>query len=88
MIIFMTNKEYQDKKAVALNEICDEVDRAKSMFRDNFINQHEAYAVILEEIEELLAEIKKNQKNYDLVAMRKEAVQSGAMIVRLITELL
>lgn len=72
----------------ALEEIKTETFRAKTLFPENFHNQHEAYAVILEELDELWQEIKKNQKNYDIVAQRKEAVQCAAMIVRLISELL
>lgn len=58
------------------------------MFPNSFVNQHEAYAVILEEVDELWTEIKKNQKVYDLDAQRKEAIQVAAMCMRLVTELL
>ena len=58
------------------------------MFPTNFHNQHEAYAVILEEVDELWDEIKKNQKKYDLPAQRAEAKQAAAMLVRLMVELL
>ena len=58
------------------------------MFPDDFVNQHEAYAVILEEIDELWDEIKKNKKNYDLDSQMKEAVQAAAMLVSLIVEIL
>lgn len=64
-----------------------EVKRAKSMFPADFVNQHEGYAVILEELDELWDEVKKNQKNYDLWAMRKEAIQCAAMCIRFATEL-
>jgi len=84
----MTTEERQYRIALAMGDIENEVWRAKSKFPVDFHNQHEAYAVILEEVDELWEEIKKNQKDYDLVAMRKEAVQCGAMILRLITELL
>lgn len=70
------------------NSIVTELIRAKSLFPAKFVNQHEAYAVVLEEIDELWAEIKKNQRNYDLEAQRKEATQAAAMLVRLIVELL
>ena len=73
---------------LALGEIESEVLRAKKLFPVNFHNQHEAYAVILEEVDELWDEIKKNQKNYDLLAQRKEATQAAAMLVRLMAELL
>jgi NTP pyrophosphatase (non-canonical NTP hydrolase) len=69
-------------------DVIAEVRRAKTMFPANFVNQHEAYAVILEEVDELWDEIKKNQRNYDLAAQRKEAIQAAAMLFRLISELL
>lgn len=69
-------------------DVVNEVMRAKTMFPNNFVNQHEAYAVILEEVDELWDEIKKNQKVYDLKAQRKEAIQACAMLFRFINELL
>lgn len=69
-------------------EIITEVEIAKEKYPKPFVNQHEAYAVILEEIDELWDEIKKKQSEYDLKAMRKEAVQASAMLIRLIDELL
>lgn len=70
-----------------LEDIKKEVGRAKKLHVGNFHNQHEAYAVILEELDELWDEIKKKQSDYDLKAQRKEATQCAAMLVRLITEL-
>lgn len=84
----MISKEYNDKLSMHLVATKDEVIRAKKMFPSNFVNQHEAYAVILEEIDELWDEIKKDQKVYDLDAQRKEATQCAAMLFRLLTELL
>lgn len=69
-------------------EVEKEVIRAKSMFPANFVNQHEGYAVLLEEVDELWDEIKKNQKLYDLAAQKKEAIQACAMLFRFIHELL
>jgi hypothetical protein len=48
------------------------------VYTADFVNQHEAYLVILEEMDELWAEIEKNQKVYDLAAQRKEAKQATA----------
>ena len=70
-----------------LRNVALEVLRAKKNFPENFVNQHEGYAVILEEFDELWDEIKKNQKHYDLDAQRKEATQAAAMLVRFIVEL-
>jgi hypothetical protein len=80
--------DYEHKLVIAINEIQLEVLRAKKLFPTNFHNQHEAYAVILEEIDELWDEIKKNHKNYNLLAQRTEAKQAAAMLTRLMVELL
>jgi NTP pyrophosphatase (non-canonical NTP hydrolase) len=80
--------EYERKLQAVSYQIRDEVWKAKSKFPVNFHNQHEAYAVILEEVDELWDEIKKNQKVYDLDAQRKEAIQAAAMLCRLLVELL
>jgi len=79
---------YQERLSKALQEIEAEVKRAKELFPTDFHNQHEAYAVILEEVDELWEEIKKNHKKYDLPAQRKEAAQAAAMLTRLMVELL
>lgn len=75
------------EKEEVLNEIGNEVKRAKRLYPNNFVNQHEGYGVILEELDELWGEIKKNQQDYDLSKQRKEAIQCAAMLVRFITEL-
>lgn len=82
------NYNYKKKLAIVLDETAAEVLRAKQLFPLDFHNQHEAYAVILEEIDELWDEIKKNHKLYDLEAQRKEAKQAAAMLVRMMVELL
>lgn len=82
------NKYELDKAEIVCHEILLEVKRAKNLFPNNFVNQHEAYGVLTEEYKELETEIFKNQKNYDLDNQRKEATQLAAMCVRLITELL
>lgn len=84
----MEQQIYEDKLIIALEDIKQEVISAKQVYKAPFVNQHEAYAVILEEVDELWAEIKKNQKVYDLQAQRKEAKQAAAMLVRLMVELL
>jgi len=47
---------------------------------------HEAYAVMLEEVDELWDHVKTKQKLRDLEAMEKEAVQIAAMALRFANE--
>jgi hypothetical protein len=47
---------------------------------------HEAYAVLLEEVDELWDHVKTSQKKRDIPAMRAEAIQVAAMAVRFIRD--
>ena len=49
-----------------------------------FNSAHEGYAVILEEMDELKAEVWK--RHHDMDAMRKEAVQVAAMALRFLAD--
>lgn len=51
-----------------------------------FNSAHEAYAVLLEEVDELWDEIKRSPAKRDMEALQKEAVQVAAMAVRLLTD--
>ena len=48
-----------------------------------FASQHEGWAVIREELDELWDEVKRNG---DVTALRKEAIQVGAMALRFLTD--
>lgn len=63
-------------------EVQDEVERAVRKFPP-FHSAHEGYAVLLEEVEELKAEIFHGDSRE---AMREEAVQVAAMAIRLIMD--
>ena len=65
-----------------LQTIKDELARARLKF-PNFNSAHEGYAVLLEEVDELWAEIKANGDQTD---MRDEAIQIAAMAVRFIED--
>lgn len=52
-----------------------------------FSSAHEAYAVILEELDEFKIEVWKKRANRDLNNMRKELIQIAAMAVRSIHDL-
>lgn len=65
----------------ALDLVQTELERAELKFAP-FNSAHEGYAVLLEEVEELWAEVKKNQRVRDLGLMRQESIQVAAMAVR------
>jgi len=70
------------KDIVAL--IVDELNRANKVYKP-FNSAHEAYAVMLEEMDELFDEIRK--KCPDKSRMRDEAIQVGAMAMKFIQSL-
>ena len=70
-----------------MEEIINEYDRAKRLFPEDAHSEHEAFAVILEEVDELKAEVWRNQKYPDrLPNIRKESIQVAAMCLRMILE--
>lgn len=56
-----------------------EIEQSRKLHGD-FSGSHEGYAVILEEVEELWAEVKKKERNFD--AMKKECIQIAAMAIK------
>ncbi len=71
---------------LAAQEAANELSRAKTLWPRPYVNAHEGFAVLLEEVDELKAHVWTNQKKRDLEAMRKEAVQVAAMALRFIVE--
>jgi poly(A) polymerase Pap1 len=68
-----------------LQELCDELDRALRK-QARFNSEHEGYAKILEELDELWEEIKRRQSKRRPKKMRREAFQVAASVMRLILE--
>lgn len=75
-----------DTVSVALRDVERELRTALERFKP-FNSAHEGYAVLLEEVDELKAEVWKNQKRRDYPAMRKECIQVAAMAVRFAIEI-
>ena len=64
-----------------IEEILTELERARNRF-PAFHSMHEGYAVILEELDELWDEVKRD----DTPAARREAVQVAAMTLRFLVD--
>jgi hypothetical protein len=69
-----------------LGEIGREVQQAESKWPP-MNSAHEAYAVLLEEVDELKGHVWTNQKRRDIASMRDEAIQVAAMAVRFIRDI-
>jgi hypothetical protein len=67
----------------AVDLIVAELRRGQEKFPAGFHSGHEGYAVILEELDELWDEVKRD----DQVSQAKEAVQVAAMALRFLVEL-
>jgi hypothetical protein len=70
-----------------LEDVERELDRAQAKYPP-MNSAHEAYAVILEEVEELWELIKIKQAQHDHAAMYDEAVQAAAMLARFAEDIL
>ncbi len=68
------------QKIITASYLVEELERANSIYGTSFNSPHEGYAVMLEEMDELWAEIKK--KEPDKERMRAEAIQVGAMAIK------
>ena len=70
-----------DHMDLVIEEILDELCFACEKF-SKFASQHEGYAILLEEVDELWTEVKAN----NVENARKEAVQVAAMAIRFILD--
>ena len=70
------------KYGEALEATWQELNRAKAKFPDDLKNQHEGYAVMKEEVEEMWDEVKADNPEKAVA----EAVQVAAMAIRFIAE--
>ena len=71
------------KRIDLLGDINLEVERA-NMHGEKFASLHEAYAVILEELDEVWDITRLKRRDRDPEALRKEFIQIGAMAVKAI----
>jgi len=76
--------EYSDTSV--LDEIANEVKSAQQKYHP-FNSNHEGYAVLLEEVDELWDEIKESKDIKATAGMKKECIQIAAMAVRFIEDL-
>lgn len=70
----------------AIEEIKKEIESAQSKYPALHSN-HEAYAVILEEMDELWDEIKKSKDVKGNGRIKSELIQVGAMVLRYLNDL-
>ncbi len=69
-----------------LDAVESEVDRATAL-HGPFRSAHEGYAVLLEEVEELWAEVRKRRGERSASRLREESIQIAAMAVRFVRDL-
>lgn len=67
------------------NLVLQELGRAKAEY-PKMTSLHEGYAILLEEVEELWAEIKKKPSERSKSQILQESIQVGAMIQRLVED--
>jgi len=69
-----------------LNKVKAEVERAEAMYPP-MASLHEGHSILKEEQEELWEEIKKSPKKRDLGKIEEEGVQTAAMSIRFLLDL-
>jgi NTP pyrophosphatase (non-canonical NTP hydrolase) len=79
----MAHRNINEKLA---KDIDDELDRAKR-HGERFVNLHEAYAVLLEEVDEVWEITKQKQKVRSKKELRSELIQVAAMAIKSINSM-
>jgi hypothetical protein len=74
------------KDAMGLNHIVTEIQNARVLHKP-LNSSHEAYSVILEELDEFWDEVKKKSRERDRQQMARELVQVAAMALRALSDL-
>ncbi len=74
-----------EAKQKALDLITKEYEKAAAE-KPPYNSPHEAYAILLEEVEEFWAEVKKKEELHDLDRMAEEVKQIGAVAMRILTD--
>lgn len=80
-------REIKSKMVAISYEAIQEAERALNKYQRPYASEHEFYAVFKEESEELWDEIKKKEELRDMAAMRKEAIQCMAVLLRFINQM-
>jgi len=75
---------WRQPKPSIFDEIRAELEKANQHHRAEFASLHEAYAVLLEEVEEVWEITKMKEANRDLAHLRHELIQVAAMAVKAI----
>jgi hypothetical protein len=70
-----------------LLDIEKELQRAQARFPNKINSLHEGYAIVLEELDEFWAEIKKKEQERDMKKLKTEGVHVIAMLVRMLQDL-
>ena len=81
----MESGDYDDKCILAMDDIFAELMSASSKFPP-MASPHEGYAIILEELDELKEELFKQHHSRNPIALRKEAMQVGAIALRFMVD--
>lgn len=76
----------QTRVAMVLNIVAEELSRACKL-HNGMNSAHEAYSVILEELDEFWEEVRKKREYRSAETMKKELVQIAAMACRAIVDL-